>query len=36
MGRAFFECEINALIQLGWDFQVTERRPRHYWKVRPE
>jgi creatinine amidohydrolase len=34
-GRAFFECEVEALIQVGRDFRVLERRPRHEYKVRP-
>ena len=34
-GHAFFECEVNALIQLGRDFQAMERGLRHDWKVQP-
>ena len=34
-GRAFFECEVDALIQLGRDMQRVDRGVRHDRTVRP-
>jgi len=35
-GRAFFECEVGALIQLGLDMRAMDRGTRHDHTVRPE
>ncbi len=35
-GRAFFECEVEALIHLGRDFQAADRGVRHDLTVHPE
>ena len=32
-GRAFFECEVDALVQVGRDFQAMERQPRHDYRA---